>query len=894
MFSYFGNLIGLGSGAQCIHPMQTDEDNAPRDVPKLKPSTKSSKKGRSSSGEAIVVDTIRSSSSVNDMYQAENVHNDGFIFDDINRDDGNSSSDSNSDNDREIGQKEKVSNRKGAKYNLKTEFIFDLVDVIVKDMISNKNLPSGQKNKDYLSREKMASKYDVKPAELQKIQSLHDKSLGVEDIVNQMNHRGSFSYNQLQSVMAAEREAGTGLTKIGQLRALHEGSKMDVELGLLKGINNSECIPTYEEEAFSLFRENTLDTLCQFSERKAKSKFVNRKIKTEELWGHLTGAMTYLVATFENPSFENLGDRKVDAALNFNTDDSCVELGYQMDQSYTVKISRGSRDWMDETRYNPVAPIEGDKLKRICVHVRPTIAENGKLMCLITYNKDRDLDGFQIIALRPEVEEYSFYYAVVGPGVNQKEFENQIHMEVIFPSIDRERRRLVDQSVRLQTTSIIGTIQANITPEQLEIITAKVNLKYRNANLFVDGAQGLVGALNDGMPLSARAKDLNTFLWKFAAQHSLCQNACDASHGFPIIHTDYGKIQKSGLLSNEVPAWHDTLMLFVKTKVKNAERQKTIGVFHTFLPRVMAHALSTHINSKGWISNGMGVGVSIETGLAEDKFKLSKWLNHWPSFRLLTDGEVAILYDLIWTKAMPLHSQNHGVSTHAQLHEIFKEFLELDELDVNDNRNVQVFNQGFAMAMQEQSFLAYAEEKRRVTALVADASARKKILDDQVKNATKAANKARETALCLNIDTKKDTDIDSINATKNATITTAKNNLKERKATINKRKNKSNTNQDKINIAADIEHANLAFKALNSFHQQKAKEDIDIIKRDWTLERKQLIKANKDDLRNFGYVAAQGEVHDDDDDDDEEEPATNELNDDNNDEEDDDIRNIED
>jgi hypothetical protein len=34
---------------------------------------------------------------------------------------------------------------------------------------------------------------------------------------------------------------------------------------------------------------------------------------------------------------------------------------------------------MDEARFNLVAVIEDDKMKRICVHIRPVVAETGRL-----------------------------------------------------------------------------------------------------------------------------------------------------------------------------------------------------------------------------------------------------------------------------------------------------------------------------------------------------------------------------------------------------------------------------------------------------------------------------------------------------------------------------------
>ena len=169
-------------------------------------------------------------------------------------------------------------------------------------------------------------------------------------------------------------------------------------------------------------------------------------------------------------------------ALTFNIDDtSCAEWGYSIDHKFELKLSKASLGWMDEARFNPVAVIEGVKMKRICVHIRPVVAETGRLKSLLTFNKDRNIQGVKVFALRESVDEYAIYYALVGPNVNQMEFENIIHSYVIIPSIGAEKKRLVEHFVFQQTVSINditvseGTVMSD---EDLAIIKATIKMQY--------------------------------------------------------------------------------------------------------------------------------------------------------------------------------------------------------------------------------------------------------------------------------------------------------------------------------------------------------------------------------------------------------------------------------
>jgi hypothetical protein len=143
-------------------------------------------------------------------------------------------------------------------------------------------------------------------------------------------------------------------------------------------------------------------------------------------------------------------------------------------------------------------------------------------------------------------------------------------------------------------------------------------------------------------------------------------------------------------------------------------------LFHSFLPRVVDHGLSTHINAKGWIANGAGVGVNPINGERISMFRLNVWLNHWKGFRLLKDEERDELYSLFWDQILPEMTTNLGFITFEKLYNICKEFLQLEELNVSDNRNLRAFNQGFAMPMQRETFLLHAVEKLRIQNLESD------------------------------------------------------------------------------------------------------------------------------------------------------------------------------
>ena len=56
--------------------------------------------------------------------------------------------------------------------------------------------------------------------------------------------------------------------------------------------------------------------------------------------------------------------------------------------------------------------------------------------------------------MRESVDEYVIYYALVGPNVNQMEFQNIIHSNVIIPSIGAEKKRLVKYFIFQQTVFI--------------------------------------------------------------------------------------------------------------------------------------------------------------------------------------------------------------------------------------------------------------------------------------------------------------------------------------------------------------------------------------------------------------------------------------------------------
>lgn len=776
---------------------------------------------------------------------------------------GSRSSSRSSPNNRILGIK---ANRKGKKYDKRHVFTSNEVESVLRDLIINRQL--GAKHVDYLSLPKLASKYLLKEHDIRKIKDYDEKGLNIQHVLGQLNHHaGTLSFNQIQNIKAAEFANGKGLTVKDQNDAMTKGAILDIKMGLNKKVNNSDCAKDYNEFERSKYMDNRINKICDFTDRKAKRKFEGREIKIDELWGH-TAAGMYAFATFENPKRDDLGDRRTDEGLTINIDDTCVEWGYNMDQAYTVKVSAASKNWMDETRFNCVAVIEGDKIKRTCVHVRPVVAESGNLFGLITYNKDRNTDGIKIFPLREHVENYAFYYVLVGPLVNQLTFENEMMIKIIYPIICRERTRLIDQSIRLQIQSILITEnieEVEIDEERRSILVAKANLQYENASLFTDGAYGFVGSVEKDYPLATVARDLKIWLYKWAAKHSICQNSLDASHSFVILHGDYSKINVSGVLSNEVPSWHQLLSDILDVHISESSRRTSILLFHSFLPRVIEHGLSTHINAKGWIANGAGVGLNPLNGQQISMFRLNVWLNHWKGFRLLSDEERDELYSLFWDQILPEMATNLGFITFEKLYNICKEFLQLGELDVSDNRNLRAFNQGFAMPMQQETFLLHAVEKLRIQNLESEISTRNKLEANAIKKAATAQFNNLISRRCSNIDNQKDIDIQAIEDEKNADIEQIKTSLADRKCKLSGRLTTKSTKTEKEVVKSDIANAIENSKTNIGLIRKGAKSKVDRVKEDWTKERKDFIKIFKRDIKNNGgYIEEDDEMNEDD------------------------------
>jgi hypothetical protein len=555
-------------------------------------------------------------------------------------------------------------------------------------------------------------------------------------------------------------------------------------------------------------------------------------------------------------------------ALTFNIDDTCAEWGYSMDHKFELKLSKASLDWMDETRFNPVAVIEGDKMKRICVHIRPVVAETGRLICLLTFNKDRNIQGVKVFVLRESVDEYAIYYALVGPNVNQIEFENIIHSIVIIPSIEAEKKRLENQFIFQQTVSINDiTISEGIviSDEDLDIIKTTAKMQYSSANIFTDGAQGLVNALARGKPLAKTARDKLILYWKWAAQHSLCQNSLDSSHSFSIIKSQYEGIRKTGTLSNEIPSYHDALEKILLANIDEESRRSSISVFHSHLSRIVQLALSQHVNAKGWISNGMGVGVDTTTGLSKNMFSLKQWMNHWKEFKELTDEDTQELYSLFWDKLLPMMTDNLGFITHSQLHDIFKDFLDLDyHLEVLENRNGISFNQGFAMPMQKETFQSHAEERIRLQTMKDTLIANKKAESNAGKLRDKLNNQNIIKNLCKNVDEKLVSDIGDINTERDTFIRADAEKLKSRITEFDKRlKAKNLTQGQKDDIKDDIKRAKEESKEMRGQKKKNATKACIHTKMKSKNERNSIIAAYFENLRQNGAILPEVELDED-------------------------------
>ena len=83
--------------------------------------------------------------------------------------------------------------------------------------------------------------------------------------------------------------------------------------------------------------------------------------------------------------------------------------------------------------------------------------------------------------MRESVDEYAIYYALVVANVNQMEFENIIHSNVIIPSIGAEKKRLVKHFIFQQTVFINDiTISEGkvMSDEDLDIIKATAKMQY--------------------------------------------------------------------------------------------------------------------------------------------------------------------------------------------------------------------------------------------------------------------------------------------------------------------------------------------------------------------------------------------------------------------------------
>ena len=660
---------------------------------------------------------------------------------DIDADSNDDSSDESINSLPIVGAK-RASSRKGKSLIPASTFTQELVDNVINVLNNNPK----QRVIGYKSLENIAEEYEIKVDETKKIKKLM-KQLNNVQILNHLlsqkiGNPKVCSDTMLSLIKEKEFEIGTGISRSEITLEMNKGARQDILEGR-SSIVNPECSKDYTMLGISKYIYNQVKESLILMPRMGRAKFGNRSEKLKEVFGHYSQAVTYALVTFIDPKEGNLGDRRVDAACNTNSDDISVFFGNSLDDKFEVLISKASQAWMDDVRYNCMAKRPGDKFMRTCFHMKPVISELGRLIAFIFYVKDRDKDKLQIFCLHEDIMPYAFYFVIIGNKVTQEDFEVEVQLQIALPCLDLERNRLIHEYITNKhfSTRDINSLDdvEELTEEESEIIRQEAHLKFKLINHLVDGAQGLISGIKNGR-LTNAARKYNVTYIKGAAQHSMTWNALDASYCFMGLHAMSAKVIKSGSLSPLNPPWYEAFKTITAKNIASSERRKTIDIFASHLWHMIAKCFTYESLSGGWVSNGMGIGPN-----NVDAFSFSKMMNHWKQYKFLPPDISAELTRIFWNESIPYARIHNSTISHSAMYNQLKEILDFPPILLPENdRSMVATNQGFAMVLNDSVFTEFAEDKLRLEELISQNNSRvneaKKLQKKKLDNEKKMKN----------------------------------------------------------------------------------------------------------------------------------------------------------
>ena len=225
------------------------------------------------------------------------------------------------------------------------------------------------------------------------------------------------------------------------------------------------------------------------------------------------------------------------------------------------------------------------------------------------------------------------------------------------PVIIAERKRLMESYIHGKSVSNSGRLHLldeERRASMIEEYRQEAIIKYKIANIFTDGAFGLINALQQET-LQAAAREFDVTFCKWSAQHSLCQNALDSSVCFSITHSIFETVRNNQSGYSITPAdWFPPFCdLIDEIYPTSSARKDAIKVVQSYMGEIRDKAYQATTICKGWIANGMGVNACCDT------FDFKVFLSHWTYWKNLSEHEIMALESAFWNTIVPSARRNN-------------------------------------------------------------------------------------------------------------------------------------------------------------------------------------------------------------------------------------------
>lgn len=763
----------------------------------------------------------------------------------------------------------------------KSHFTIDYLKLIISNINQNDMLLVKKK-----CREDMAESLNIKLSEYRTIykykeEAINDERIDYPSLIsilrrNYTDGRPSFITENVKLELAKSINLfPKGVTDAELGKAVQRGHLLDCSFGnaITSKTTKNKFSSTQDYSKLSKKQLKIVKLELQNKERygnltttTASNKYKKRGIKLDEIYGHIAAAAMYVTTTFENPKLVDgivqLGNRRVSEYMTFNVDDMSILFGNNnSNKKLQVIVKKDTKKWMDETRLQGVInDTSSNKLTNYSQSFKPIVSEGGRLIGIVIYHKcNLATADISIHCLRAEVANHAVYYAIVGTSCTQTKFEEEVYMKILIPVIIAERKRLIEGYIRgklvsngLLINDELDRINNPNIDSMIEEYRQEAMIKYKIANIFTDGAFGLINALQQDT-LQAAAREFDITFCKWSAQHSLCQNALDSSVCFSITHSIFETVKNDqSSYSITPPDWFPSFCTLIdRIYPSSSARKDAIKVVQSYMGEVRDKAYQGTTISKGWIANGMGVDAY------SDLFDFKVFLSHWTCWRNLNEQEIIDLELAFWTKIVPSARNNNYTIDMLTIHNAVKDIVEYEELTDENNRTLKCVNQQLAMVMCTDNFTKYAADKLKLNERI-------RLKNDENKRLLKiAADEKKERQLVIdnlfviNITEEKDADIATINNLKseklqeiNESYNNAVNGLK-----VTHGINRLNLNaKDKLQLKSCLgplkENKDLAIKLCNEMY----KRDINNRNERYKSDRKRLINSRNESMNQLGGI----------------------------------------